>query len=49
VLRFWSHEVLAEGRAILDRILAALEGKFPERDDASASILLTDGNGFPNE
>jgi very-short-patch-repair endonuclease len=33
VLRFWNHEVLAEGRAALETILAALEGKFPERDD----------------
>ncbi|WJI78104.1 endonuclease domain-containing protein [Mesorhizobium sp. C395A] len=27
VLRFWNHEVLAESRAVLDTILACLDGK----------------------
>ncbi|PZM17140.1 hypothetical protein CPY51_02605 [Rhizobium tubonense] len=33
VLRFWNHEVLRERRAVLETILAAIEGKIFERDD----------------
>jgi very-short-patch-repair endonuclease len=33
VLRFWNHEVLRERRAVLEAILAALEGKLSESND----------------
>ncbi|MDO6964420.1 very-short-patch-repair endonuclease [Rhizobium alvei] len=33
VLRFWNHEVLEERRAVLDTILAALDGRIFARDD----------------
>jgi very-short-patch-repair endonuclease len=33
VLRFWNHEVLKERRAVLETILAALEGQIFQRDD----------------
>jgi very-short-patch-repair endonuclease len=33
VLRFWNHEVLRERRAVLETILAALEGQIFCRDD----------------
>ncbi|WP_438753446.1 endonuclease domain-containing protein [Pararhizobium sp. O133] len=34
VLRFWNHEVLQERRAVLDTILAALEGQIFQRDES---------------
>ncbi|WP_371108609.1 endonuclease domain-containing protein [Rhizobium sp. RCC_161_2] len=33
VLRFWNHEITRERRAVLETILAALEGRIFERDD----------------
>jgi very-short-patch-repair endonuclease len=33
VLRFWNHEVLQERRAVLDTIVAALEGRLTDRRD----------------
>ncbi|MDR6900500.1 very-short-patch-repair endonuclease [Rhizobium miluonense] len=33
VLRFWNHEVLKERRAVLETVLAALEGQIFQRDD----------------
>jgi len=34
VLRFWNHEVLRARRAVLETVLAALEGQIFQRDDA---------------
>ncbi|RXT23588.1 hypothetical protein B5P46_16625 [Rhizobium leguminosarum] len=33
LLRFWNHEITRERRAVLETILAALEGQIFERDD----------------
>ena len=33
VLRFWNHEITSERRAVLETILAALDGRIFERDD----------------
>ncbi|MGX7873578.1 endonuclease domain-containing protein [Mesorhizobium sp. ORM6] len=38
VLRFWNHEVLAERRAVLDTILAVLEGHIRSPHPAFASL-----------
>lgn len=35
VIRFWNHEVNAERRAVLDTIIAALEGRLQQRCDVT--------------
>ncbi len=48
VLRFWNHEITRERRAVLETILAALEGRIFARDDILRfypAIQLTEGGG----
>lgn len=48
VLRFWNHEITSECRAVLETVLAALEGQIFERDDVLRfypAIQLTEHGG----